>query len=202
MKIPEFLTLSALLVAKVSAATSSTDLWDISQGSIVTSNSPMGYGAVSNMFGDNQVSVYPLEIGNALFADWNNAGFVATVEWQTPFVINLTGYNLTFRGDPTTGYRSIALFNLLGKKSISDSWHLLATYAPTGIQYTETPVEHTETFVTQELRFFKAEFVQSKNVYGTRIVELDAIATVPEPSSAGIFAAISALGLLRRRIRR
>lgn len=212
MKLAEYLLFSIFLISETPAATSSTDLWDISKGSIVTSNSPMGYGAVTNMFGDNQVdSSYPVEVGNTLFQDRYSAGSVHWVEWSSASMIRLTGYNLTLSDDFQTGNRGISLFRLYGRLTASGPWQLLDSFSPTAHPYSpygETfptafvGYEHIGSFDEFSGQFFRAEFTQYSDVYGVRVTELDAIATVPETSSAGIFASFTALGLLRRRIRK
>lgn len=202
MKFAKLLLLSAFLITQSIAAISSTDLWDITQGSIVTSSSQMGYGAASNMFGDNQVdSSYPLEVGSALFQDWYSAGHVHWVEWSSATIIHLRGYNLTLDHDrEESGNRGMSLFSLYGRLSASTPWQPLDSFSPNIHPY--TPSEHSGSFDEFKGQFFRAEFTQYAPIYGVRVSELDAITTIPETSSAGIIATFFALGMCRRRIRR
>jgi hypothetical protein len=203
MNFPKSLLLSAFLTSKSFAAVSSTDLWDISQGSIVTSSSQMGYGAASNMFGDNQVNPsYPIEAGNALFQDWYPAGYVHWVEWKSLAVIHLSGYNLVLANDLGSGNRGLSIFSLYGRLSASDPWQLLDSFSPSIHPYAPyefSPYEHSGSFDEFKGLFFRAEFTQYAPIYGVRVPELDAIATVPEASLSVLVVAFSSLGLLRRK---
>jgi hypothetical protein len=209
MNFTEFLALSVLLVAKVSAATSSTDLWDISQGSLVTGSSPMGYGAITNMFGDDQADAsYPIEVGNAMFDDGNEAGYVHWVEWNSATVIQLNGYRLSIIDDFQSGNRGMSLFKLYGRTNNFDSWQLLDSFSPPIHPYSPygdtfptefKAYEHTSLLSPFSGKFFRAEFTQYAPIYGVRVGELDAIATIPEISSSVLVVAFSSLGLLRRK---
>ena len=175
----------------VKAASSSIDAWDISQGSIVTTSSPTGYGVASNMFGDNHVDpFYPVEVGSTLFQDYSSHGAVNFVEWQTPSPINLLGYNLILGDDIPYGLRGISSFVLYGRYSMTDSWQTLDTYAFNIHPY--GPIEHQGSFSPINAKYFRAEFTQYGDLLGTRIFELDAITAVPEPSCYCLIISLSA----------
>jgi hypothetical protein len=68
---------------------SSNDLWDISQGSVVTATSPLDPGNDGrDIFGGHFGSD---EYGNTIFADGQPAGFVHYVEWHTPGPVTVGG---------------------------------------------------------------------------------------------------------------
>lgn len=68
------------------------DLWDISQGTVVTSNSPLypGFHA-ENAFGDTNG---PLGSGNLIFADHQPVETVHSIEWRTTQPITLEKFRL------------------------------------------------------------------------------------------------------------
>lgn len=195
MRRPKLLLL-AFLASNATAATSFTDAWDVSQGASITSSSPTGYGVVSNMFGDSQVDPFATwEVGHTLFEEGAQAGFVASVEWNTTATILLQGYNLTLVDDFQTGERGISSFILYGRPSEAVPWQLLDTfvpaahpYSPYGDTFPENFVEfeHSGSFSPVASKFFRAEFTQYVGGLGIRVVELDAITAVPEASSSAM----------------
>ena len=71
------------MIPSVVVVPSTNDLWDISQGSVVTgtSGADVPYSDIRDMFGGQFSEVDP---GTTLFADGRPPGFVHYVEWQTP----------------------------------------------------------------------------------------------------------------------
>lgn len=179
----------SVLVAASTAATmaqsqTSTDFWDISQGSIVTATSGMipGYFAESAFGGSSSLSDW------AYFADGQPAGFTHFVEWETPIEVTLGQVRLFAFGDGfLNNGREFDQFILKAKSPDSLAYDVtILTYIPT----------HPYTFVNPNTRLvideivtpvvsksFRAEFVQYTagfNFDGPRIVELDGL-PVPPP---------------------
>jgi hypothetical protein len=171
-------------------AQSSTDLWDISQGSIVTASSPPipGY-SVESMFGGF--------IGGdwSYFADGEPSGTVHFVEWETPANVTISQIHLWAFGDAMFGFpnnqREFQHFTLRAKSPGSP------TYDLTLVDYEAT---HPYTFVgpfgflideiipAVTARQFRAEFLQytaGLGFDGPRIVELDAFGPQPPVFTAG-----------------
>src|SRR4051812_21308005 len=83
------------------------DLWDVTSGTIVTANSgttdyynPHSVN-LGNMFTPkpNPLAISYDDVNNMLFADAKPAGFVHSVEWQTPSPIVLGSFELYARSD-------------------------------------------------------------------------------------------------------
>ena len=72
---------------------STNDLWDISQGSVVTGTSGVHvpYSDIRDMFGG---TFSPVEPGVTVFDDGRPAGFVHYVEWRTPTPVTVNAFNL------------------------------------------------------------------------------------------------------------
>lgn len=175
-----------LLAASIGSATaqSSTDLWDISQGTVITSTSgPIPGYSIESMFGGSGGGDW------AYFSDTHPPGFVHYVEWETPGDVTVARVQLYAMGDYFFGFanneRDFAHFTLKAKSAGS------STYDQTLIDYTPT---HPYTFVgpfplviDQTVgpilsHSFRAEFAQfdtGSGFDGPRIVELDAFGPPP-----------------------
>lgn len=212
MKITRLLLVAALSAVTVSAgAQSHTDLWDISQGSVVTAHSALHSNfSIGDMFG---TTASPGEPGDTIFADQQGLGFVHFVEWTTPVPITLESLHLYATGDIGAAYgsdfRDIGEFRLYSKVNPGDGFQLLTSLIPTH------PFPH---FFSPEVitlsnpvvgQYFRADFVQYDNFFfgtnylgGPRIVELDGFGqAVPEPGSLALVGGLIVPGaalLLRR----
>ena len=189
--------------------TSSTDLWDVSQGVTVTAHSDLHHiSNACNMFG-NTIQDYQYGEGeNTLFRDNQLAGYAHWIEWQTPEAVTVNSLNLVASHDSAnTNYRAISKFNLYSWSG--DSWNPLYSYdAPNpyggGETYTAGNIlELYDTFSAVTSQKFRAEFVQySSDGYGVatgpRIHELDGYCTIPAPGSI-VLAALGILSAVRRR---
>src|SRR5213595_2585238 len=103
-----FAVLSILSVLTVSAqyptTPSTNDLWDISQGVTITTNSPFDaalggpnpYDA-RDMFG-GMFDNYTLERGQVVFDDNVPADFMQFVEWRTAAPVKIRSFNLFASG--------------------------------------------------------------------------------------------------------
>lgn len=174
---------------------SSDDLWDISQGSVITASTPLiqGAGSLSGLFGEFGQN---LSDGNTwtYFADGQPEGFVHAVEWQTQTNVTVGEVRLYAFGDSfLNNGREFAQFNLKAKSPGSDVFDLtLLTFTPTHPytfldSFSALILDETITPVTAQN--FRAEFVQytaGNSWDGPRIVELDALpaqAAPPTPPS-------------------
>ncbi len=184
-------------------STSSDDLWDVSQGTVVTGNSDLHHiSNPANMFG-NSIPDYQYHEGeNTIFVDGKPTGFVHWIEWETLNPVSINSFNLVASHDPTnTAYRAISTFNLYSWSG--GFWDLIYSYDASnpyggGETYTEDNfLELYDTFSTVIAQDFRAEFVQYSDAggglaSGPRIHELDGYYTVPEPCSV----ILMSLGLL------
>ena len=193
----------SLVAANAALGQSVTDLWDISQGTIVTGHSPLDiqeYDA-RDAFGGNFGTYFP-EAGSIVFADESAPGTVDYLEWKTIAPVTLTGYTLYANGDGgDEGYREFASFTLKAKSVGSATFDItLDTFTPSHPYKFATFDRTIQSITAQE---FRAEFVNSGDIIssyrGPRVVELDA---VPEPEHAAIGAGAILLGFAIFRSRR
>lgn len=192
------LTIASLPAAMFSVPTdlqSFTDAWDISEngGSVVTATSGLLFGSGNAMFG---ASDDVIEDGRTqLFADYQPAGFLHYIEWQTASPISLTGYTLFAGVDGGgVGNRAFTEFRLLVYVDASLSYQTVDSFTVTDLPPNYLGGE-TRTFAALVGQQWRAEFVQyaePSNASGPRIFELDAIGTsvVPEPETYALFSAV------------
>ena len=170
---------------------STNDLWDISQGTVVTATSGLDPGSDGrDMFGGD-FSGPPSEPGRTIFADGRPPGFVHYIQWQTPAPVAVGAFALFANGDgPTTSFpaqREFAQFVLKAKSSpLATNYDLtLYTLVVTNHPYTLVDVADQALLVTNIVpvtaQYFRAEFTQydAGNGYdGPRILELDGYASL------------------------
>lgn len=171
----------------------STDLWDLSQGAVVTASSDIfpGYSA-SGMIG-----LYGQNNGDGstwtYFADGQAAGYTHFIEWQTPGDVTLGEVRLFAFGDNAlNNSREFAEFTLKTKSPGSLTFDVtLITFAPT---HPYTFLDYSSALILDQFVLpvtaheFRAEFVQYEAGYGydgPRVVELDGLPVGgPEITSA------------------
>ena len=198
-------TLSLALIASASAQVT-TDIWDLSQGSTITLDSGTLFGP-NGMFGGSTGGPEP---SGLLFRDDKPASFTHFIQWTTPSLISLTGYELFASSDDRSnpGDRGFTQFRLYSRPDSSSSFALISTYSPSSPVYNfDLPVTFGAPIVAKE---FRAEFDQyaPNDFPGPRVNELDGFGTtVPEPSSVALFSSVVLFlsgvlfGCLRRRFR-
>lgn len=166
--------------------TTSTDLWDVAQGTGVTATSGMHpSSSPQNMFGGSG----GVEPPHTIFQDGQPAGFTHFVEWETDGPIWLEGFRLFAMDEPVVGNRGITEMRLFGRGGPDEDFALLATRTIAANPYfPDRFLRFTGSlpapFVGQQ---FRAEFDQFGEgaFFGPRIQELDAIGEtvvfVPSP---------------------
>lgn len=170
--------LLALLPSTQAGVVDTNNLWDLSQGVIITSNSPVVVD-IRNMFGGN----YGVE-SNTIFSDDNPEGFVNFVEWSTPSLIDLSGIFLYAGGDAAeySYAREFNQFTLKAKPEGAADYTTVLSYAPTHpYEYLdpETVLLVATNFPVITAKQFRAEFVQRtvRGAWdGSRVCSLHAIA--------------------------
>ena len=186
---------------------SNTDLWDVSQGTVVTGSSALHPSAGRfgvNMFGGGAAGNDRYNEGdNTIFVDGKPAGFDHWIEWETSASIRINSFNLVASHGPIqTLFRAISGFKLFNWDGTD--WNCLYTYTASnpyggGITYTESNyLELTATFPTVNAQKFRAVFTQlsaagGNTASGPRIHELDGYYTVPVPATGFLFS-IAVLG--------
>ena len=183
------------------------DFWDINQGATIGSHSALHSSSiVGDMFGGTSGTAAPYMV----FGDGNSDGFAHSVEWETPDLIILQGFNLLASHDYGTSIRMFDAFRLysgdgLGGWTEIYNWTLpndgRTTYGEFGSQH--LALERTLT-TPITAKYFRAEFDQAGDYWGPRITELDAIGTagahVPVPGAVWLLGTglISLAGIRRR----
>ena len=162
-----------ILFQKNAIAQATNDLWDVSGGTIITTNSGAGSSALENIFGGTLSSPEP---GTAFFRDDRSAGFVHFVEWKTPGLVKLTGFQLKAVDDGASsgGRRGFSEFRLYARDPLTQTFQLISSYTPTN-PYPLGDVDLVRNVTPLVAQEFRAEFVQffAGSFPGPRIVELD-----------------------------
>lgn len=188
---------------------SSTDVWDVSQGAVVRGVSGWSkwttLNTVPNILGANVPVLNPLngqpwpgEAGAGTFAEDMPIGFTHWLEWTTPALVTVVGYNLFANSDNNPKYpgaRAFSSFRLFVRNATTFDYELVDSVSTPTIDY-DLVISRLFGPVTGD--HFRAEFSQTANpdngyVQGPRISELDAISAVavPEPTdAAGIAGAL------------
>lgn len=190
-------------------ALTTTDPWDVAQGTIVTGSSAIhGSSSSTDMFGASLASSEP---GNTVFADGLAAGTLHYIEWQTTAPVTIGSFELyaVHDGYPPRDarYRGISDFKLYAWDSGDSLFDILlydATfpflsdvpplYDPTAsIHPCECALDLTAPVLQLvSTNKWRAEFIQfglvntpeGLSASGPRIVELDGFtAAVPEPAT-------------------
>ena len=170
----------------------SVDLWDISQGIVVTSDSGVLEGSdIRNMFGGN----FGPFAEETLFQDDLPADTIHSVEWQTAQQIMLTSFDIFANHDGPfpefdANYRGFSAFRLFAQDPVTSNFELLAEIFPSN-PYDNTPGNmaadgflHISMDVAPTIaQVFRAEFVQFGDIElsasGPRVQELEGFGTIP-----------------------
>ncbi len=164
---------------------STTDLWDISQGTIITTNSPLYPGGdARDIFGGTFGSP---EVGKVLFSDSNPGGFTNFVEWKTVAPVTVGSCALFAYGDgpALANEREFSRLVLKAKSSAAATNFDLTLYSATEPHpYVFVDATNFALIVTNiapvTAQYFRAEFVQyaaGRGFDGSRVMELDGFAT-------------------------
>jgi sugar lactone lactonase YvrE len=179
---------NAILTVVPAILPSTADLWDISQGSVVTGTSGINGGSdARDMFGGEFSTV---ETGNTVFADRQPAGFVHYIQWQTAAPVTVNSFNLFAAGDGSAllNEREFSQFVLKAKSSPATTNYDLTLYTlvVTNHPYTFADPNHqalvSTSIVPVTAQYFRAEFTQynaGRGFDGPRIVELDGFGPNP-----------------------
>ncbi len=178
---------AALLTVTPVFLPATNDLWDVSQGTVVTgtsgANSP--YSDIRDMFGGSFSWVEP---GDTVLADGRPDGFVHYVEWQTFGPVTVNSFALFAAGDGPQylNEREFSKFVLKARSSASVTNFDLTLYELDVTNHPYTFVDPTDvalivTNITPvTAQYFRAEFTQytaGRGYDGPRIIELDGFGT-------------------------
>lgn len=205
-------TLADVVIYPSISEGSTTDLFDVSQGTIVTGSSPVGYAngvpsSAAAALGGTSSFVEPTHL---IFE--NDGTPSQSVDWftfQTTAPIDLRSFQLILSDDSNLspfGDRGVSWFRLLGGVTAGS----LTTLAETTIQpkYTQSyggsQIVCTGVVDGEGMQYFRLELTRTTS-QGPRVIELDGFKTayvVPEPASvvlAGLGFATAGLLAVRRR---
>jgi hypothetical protein len=161
----------------------SDDLWDISNGVVVTTLTPVYPEASSGIFGGTGYNG-PGEGGNTLLND-AAAGFVNLIQWRTAAPVSVQTFRLFARGDLGTDYRDFNQFTVKCKTGGSSTYNTtLFSFTPNHPYTFLDPVSYlvfqTNLSIAITAQDFQAEVI-GRNA-GARVIELDAFGVPPPPS--------------------
>lgn len=214
------LSFIAIPTTSMAVPISLSDLWDVSNGTIVGANSgvlnyrPTYRSDIHDMFGDNNAVI---EATNTLFKDYMSPGYVGGtvlpgfihyVEWSTPSAVTLRSFALHAQNEGMDR-RAFDRFQLY----TGDGMGAWTSIYDTGAGFTYSGLLDLSIDVTPVVsQYFKAEFVQapwsSSTAIGPRIQELDGFDTfldgstsvVPEPTTLALIGlGLAGLGYRRRK---
>jgi hypothetical protein len=187
---PEFKLLSVLLffiwssIRAQALSPTTNDLWDVSNGTIVSRHSDLGYGtAAEDMFGGSSSSVEPED---TLFSDFRPPGGIHFVEWRTASPVALSSIAIFAGGDGEIyqNEREFSRLTILTKSSISSDFDTVVYDLTPAHPYVLQERSSNNALLTNVVfaapvtgQFFRAEFVHfaaGRGYDGPRIIELDA----------------------------
>jgi hypothetical protein len=190
MNIPQALSVATLVAATVCSNaqdTTSADLFDLSQGTVITGSSGfLGYaGSPGGILGENGQDFFS-ESTYSYFLDGQPPGTVHYLEWRTASEVTVEQVRLFAIGDGPAynNQREFEQFTLKAKSPGSSDFDItIVTFTPTH-PYTfidaSTFLLVDQTITPVAAREFRAEFLQytsGTSFDGARIRELDAFGT-------------------------
>jgi hypothetical protein len=207
---PRFKLLSVLLffiwssIRAQALSPTTNDLWDVSNGTIVSRHSDLGYGtAAEDMFGGSSSSVEPED---TLFSDFRPPGGIHFVEWRTASPVALSSIAIFAGGDGEIyqNEREFSRITIRTKSSVSSDIDTVVYDLTPAHPYVLQERSSNNALLTNVVfatpvtgQFFRAEFVHfsaGRGYDGPRIIELDAfgeklsIAKINEqPASQKVF---------------
>ncbi len=153
------------------------DVWDVSQGTIVTTNSgTVAVSSPNDLLGARESTVEP---GSTIFRDDQSAGFVHFVEWRTPAPVTINAFTLYANDDGAqTGDRGFSEFHLLVRNPSTLLFEQIYSFSPAANPYPDGEVVVRAVVTPVVAQDFRAEFVQAAGTgtpaRGPRIREIDA----------------------------
>ena len=169
-----------------------TDLFDVSQGTIVTSSSPLFPNfTAEGTFGST--SPQAIEGFRTIFADTPIATDFIT--FTAPTAVNLSSYRLILGEDGDgSGNRAAVAFRLYASSSSGDVLSHLVSGSTIGQTYTLTygspQIEINESINVPNVQFFRLE-VDRSGTSGPRVFELDGFGTAVPESTAFLMPSIA-----------
>ena len=166
------------------------DLWDLSNGTVVTSSSPTyPQASIENTFGATLGTLESEETPETtIFADGQPAGTVHFIEWETPGEVTLGQFNLYANHDAApfdANERGFTRFVLYAENPATQQFEQIFELEPTNpYSYLEPNSFLLATSTLDEpvrARRFRAEFTQWGDLNGPRLFELDGF-----PPAAGV----------------
>ena len=170
---------------------SKMDLWDTSQGSVVTRISGQANDSFKpeNMFGGS----FPTTDANQptfVFEDGKPAGYVHFIEWKTAAPVKVKSFKLHAQGDGPEylNGREFSSFRLLAKTPGSNTFdHVLYQFSPSHpyvFEDADSSLVISDTVTSGLAQEFRAEFVDSGVRFWSapRIFELDGFAESNQPN--------------------
>jgi hypothetical protein len=206
MKIHQAISVAALAATtfcSLAQDSTSSDLWDISQGTLITRTSGLlGAGSPAGFFGENGQDFF-WEATYSYFLDFQPSGTVHYIEWQTAGDVTLNQVRLFAVGDGPAynNQREFAQFTLKTKSPGSSDFDVtILTFTPTHPYTFVDPGTYLlldQAVTPATAREFRAEFLQydsGTGFDGARIRELDGFGTagpvlpriVAQPQSAEV----------------
>lgn len=170
-----------VIVTNTPILQSSSDLWDVSQGTQMTATSGTFTESSPGMLGGVG---YPGEPGITLFSDGHTNGFVHTMDWKTKTPVNVSQVRLFAKASTGISSRSFTRFTVKAKSAGSSNFDtVLFNYTPTQpipFLNSDSSLILLTNFSVVTAQEFRAEVVQLSG--GPRVIELDAFG--PDVNSA------------------
>jgi len=173
-----FLLIGGVRIGAAAEPPASGDLFDVTRGATVTSNSAVTSSIIESLFGANGVGPEP----SVVFFEDASAGTIDFVEWSTPAPVTLAGFNLHAIGDApgTPERRTFEHFRLQAK--IGDTFETIYdtdVTVPYLLLDGQSFLMISSAVPTTTAQQFRAEFTQhlEGQFFGPRVIELDGFPT-------------------------
>lgn len=182
------------LACRVRAAAptpSTTDLWDVSNGAIITATSSAMTPDARTLLGLS-MNVGG-ELNDAYFGNGAAPGFAHYVEFRTVNPVTIRSFTLYAGDDRSSGNTLRRSFSNFGLYGWNGSSYVQLFNRPVALPYTNQQDVIGALIFWEEIPVFtsdkwRAEFTQPAPYlgfdYGPRVIELDGYSQTPEPSTA------------------